>query len=84
MTRPNRTFALVVLDRLHDVGNELMKELRPHDPEGRSFSLGVCMWVGTVLATIPEQHREEFCEGAMGYALIVNDLLDELKRGKKS
>ena len=83
MTRPQRADAILVLDRLHDVGNELLEELLPRDPEGRSFSLGICMWVGTVLATIPEQHREEFCEGAMGYALIVEELLDELKARKK-
>jgi hypothetical protein len=83
MARPDRADALLVLNRLHDVGGELAAELEPRDTDGRSFALGVCMWLGTVLSAIPLEHREEFCEGAMGYADRVDDVLDELKRDKK-
>jgi hypothetical protein len=81
---PKRIDALMACDRLMQVASALRLDLAPRDPEGRSLSLGVCMFVGVFLSTIPEEYRQQFCDAANGYALRTRELLQEIEEKGKA
>ena len=61
-----------------DAADKARREIAERDPEGRSFSLGVCMFLGGFLSAINVETRAEFCNAAIGYSLQTEEILDHI------
>jgi hypothetical protein len=63
----NKKRAGEISEKLLEFSNSLIDD--EGDPGGRTFSLGVCLFAGAVLATMKEEDRDAFCDAARGYAI---------------
>jgi hypothetical protein len=49
-----------------------------NDPNGETIMLGICMFVGVTLGSLPgDEERDFFCNTARGYALSVGGVLED-------
>ena len=82
--RPKPADAQAVCDRLMELSFLLGDELKDRDPDGRSLSLGTCMFVGAFMAILPPEYRQQFCDAAMGFSLRTRETLERFVHDDKA
>ena len=72
--QPDKSRALDICKALLDEANKQREELGTRDPEGRTLSLGVTLFMGIFMSSIKDfRDREELAHAAVGYSMITSE-----------